>query len=52
VVSKEAHQWNEASTGTIIGQPSVAVATAEAEQNPALEKEDVAVSYTVDALDV
>ena len=49
MVSKEARRWNEASAGTIIGQPSATDATAEAEQNPALEMEDVAVSYTVDA---
>ena len=52
VVSKEARQWNESPAGTIIGQPSATVATAEAEQNPALEMEDVAVSYTVDTFDV
>ena len=52
VVSKEARQWNESPAGTIIGQPSATVATAEAEQNPALEMEDVAVSYTVEAFNV
>ena len=51
-VAKEALRWNEASAGTIIGQPSATDATAEAEQNTALGMEDVAVSYTVDAFDV
>ena len=51
-VAKEALQQNEASAGTIVGQPSATDATAEAEQNPSLEMEDVAVSYTVDAFDV
>ena len=51
-VAKEALRWNEASAGTIIGQPSATDDTAEAEQNPALEMEDVAVSYTVEAFNV
>ena len=52
VVAKEALRQNEASTGTNVVQPSATDATAEAEQNPALEMEDVAVSYTVEAFDV
>ena len=51
-VAREALRWSESPTGTIIGQPSATDATAEAEQNPALGMEDVAVSYTVDAFDV
>ena len=51
-VAKEALQRNEASAGTNVGQPSATDDTAEAEQNPALEMEDVAVSYTVEAFDV
>jgi len=52
VVAKEAFRWNKASTGTNVEQPSATDATAEAEQNPALEIEDVAVTYTVDEFDV
>ena len=51
-VAKEALQQNEASAGTIVGQPAATDATAEAEQNTTLEMEDVAASYTVDAFDV
>ena len=52
-VAKEALRWNEASAGTNVGQePSATDATADAEQNPALEMEDVAVSYTVEAFNV
>ena len=52
VVAKEALQRNEASAGTNVEQPSATDGTAEAEQNPVLEMEDVAVSYTVEAFDV
>ena len=51
-VAKEALRRNESPAGTIIGQPSATDATAEAEQNPALEIEDVAVTYTVEEFDV
>ena len=49
-VAKEALRWNEASAETNVVQPSATDDTAE--QNPALEMEDVAVSYTVEAFDV
>ena len=51
-VAKEALRRNESPAGTITGQPSATDATAEAEQNPALEIEDVAVTYTVEEFDV
>ena len=52
-VAKKALRQNEASAGTnIVQQPSATDATGEAEQNAALEMEDVAVSYTVEAFNV
>ena len=51
-VAKEALRRNEAYAGTNVGQPSATADTAEEEQNPALEMEDVAVTYTVEAFDV
>ena len=51
-VAQEALRQTEASAGTNIVQPSATDATGEAEQNPALEMEDVAANYKVDAFDV